>query len=159
MMTIPKRSRTLTEVLRERAEALAVGSGFARRRSKVSGAVFVQTVVFGWLGTPLAGIGPLSRLAGVLGVRISPQGLEQRVTHEAATYLQQVLAAGGNRLIESEPRAVPLLRRFTGGEVQDSTTVRLPDDRAAEWPGCGVAGLWSGRAVAPPRRRTTPAHA
>ena len=25
------------------------------------------------------------------------------------------------------------------GEVQDSTTVRLPDDRAVEWPGCGAS--------------------
>jgi hypothetical protein len=137
MTTIPKLSRTLTEVLTERAEELAVASGFVRRHSKLSGSVFVQTVVFGWLGTPLAGIGQLSRMAGALGVRISPQGLEQRFTKVAATYLQQVLAAGVNRLIASEPAAVPLLRRFTGVYVQDSTTVRLPDELAAEWPGCG----------------------
>jgi hypothetical protein len=137
MTTIPKLSRVLNEVLTERADALARVSGFVRRQSKLSGSVFVQTLVFGWLGTPTAGIGLLSRLAGVLGVRITPQGLEQRFTQEAATYLQQVLADGVTRLVESEPSAVPILRRFTGVYVQDTTTVPLPYDLAAAWPSCG----------------------
>ena len=137
MTTIPKLSRTLNELLTQSAEAIALASGFVRRQSKVSGAVFVQTVVFGWLGMPTAGIGQLSRIAGTLGVRISPQGLEQRFTPVAATYLQQVLAEGVKRLVESEPTAVPLLRRFNGVYVQDSTTVALPDELAAAWPGCG----------------------
>src|SRR5215213_4196092 len=114
MTTIPKLSRTLNAVLTERADALARVSGFVRRSSKLSGAAFVQTLVFGWLGTPTAGIGALSRLAGALGVPITPQGLEQRCTKVAATYLQQVLAEGVQRLVESEPAAVPILGRFTG---------------------------------------------
>jgi hypothetical protein len=132
MTTIPKRSRTLSEVLTERADALARMSGFVRRKSKLSGSVFVQTLVFGWLGTPTAGIGLLSRLAGTRGVRITPQGLEQRFTKEAATYLQQVLAEGVTRLVASEPAAVPILHRFTGVYVQDSTTVPLPEALAME---------------------------
>jgi hypothetical protein len=137
MTTIPKLSRTLSEVLTERADALARVSGFVRRQSKLSGSVFVQTLVFGWLGMPTAGIGLLSRLAGTLGVRITPQGLEQRFTKEAAAYLQQMLADGVTRLVESEPAAVPILRRFTGVYIQDSTTVPLPDELAAAWPACG----------------------
>ena len=137
MTTIPTLSRTLNEVLTDRAEALARVSGFVRRRSKLSGSVFVQTLVFGWLGTPMAGIGALSRVAGALGVRITPQGLEQRFTKEAATYLQQVLAEGVQRLVEREPAAVPILQRFNGVDVQDSTTVPLPDELAAAWPACG----------------------
>ncbi len=137
MTTIPKLSRTLNEMLTERVDALARVSSFVRRRSKLSGSVFVQTLVFGWLGTPMAGVGALSRVAGALGVRITPQGLEQRFTQEAATYLQQVLAEGVQRLVESEPAAVPILRRFSGVYVQDSTTVPLPDEVAKAWPACG----------------------
>lgn len=137
MTTIPKLSRILNEMLTEQADALARRSGFVRRSSKLSGAAFVQTLVFGWLGTPTAGIGALSRVAGVVGVPITPQGLEQRFTKVAATYLQQRLAEGVHRLVESEPAAVPILRRFTGVYVQDSTTVPLPDELAAVWPACG----------------------
>jgi len=102
--------------------------------------VFVQTMVFGWLGQPMAGLGQLSRVAGVLGVRISPQGLEQRCTKAAARLLQQVVADGVQQVIASEAAAVPLLERFSGVYIQDSTTVRLPAELAAEWSGCGHDG-------------------
>jgi hypothetical protein len=138
MTTIPKVSRALTELLTRSAEAAGRASGFVRRESKLSAALFVQTAVFGWLGQPTAGLGQLSRVAGVLGVRISPQGLEQRMTSAAAArLLQQVLAAGVRQVIAGEPAAVPLLQRFTGVYIQDSTTVRLPAELAAAWPGCG----------------------
>lgn len=137
MTTIPKLSGVLSELLTTQATEAGVSSGCVQRRSKLSAALFVQTVVFGWLGAPLAGIGQLSRVAGALGVRISPQGLEQRFTQAAATLLQQVLAAGVTRLVASEPAAVPILQRFNGVYIQDSTTVPLPDDLAAEWPACG----------------------
>jgi hypothetical protein len=137
MTTIPKVSKALSELLTESAEAAGRASGFVQRQSKLSAAVFVQTVVFGWLGQPTGGTGHLSRVAGVLGVEISPQGLEQRFTEAAARLLQQVLADGVKRVITSEPAAVPLLQRFNGVYIQDSTTVPLPVELAAEWPGCG----------------------
>src|SRR6266496_2117137 len=140
MTTIPKVSKALTELVTRSAETAGRASGFVQRQSKLSASVFVQTVVFGGLGQPLAGLGELSRVAGVLGVRISPQGLEQRFTPAAARLLPQVLAAGVKRVIESEPAAVPLLQRFTGVYIQDSTTVALPPELAAAWPGCGHAG-------------------
>lgn len=137
MTTIPKVSAALTALLTTSAEAAGRASGFVRRQSKLSAPLFVQTVVFSWLGMPTAGLGQLSRVAGVLGVRISPQGLEQRFTQAAGRLLQQVLADGVRQVIESEPTAVPVLRRFTGVYIQDSTTVSLPVALAAEWPGCG----------------------
>jgi hypothetical protein len=140
MTTIPKVSKALTELMTSSAEAAGRASGFVQRQSKLSAALFVQTVVFGWLGQPAAGLGQLSRVAGVLGVRISPQGLEQRFTFGAARLLQEVLAAGMQQVIVSEPAAVPLLHRFNGVYIQDSTTVALPPDLAAAWPGCGHAG-------------------
>ena len=138
MTTIPNVSRALTGLLTTSAEAAGASSGFVQRQSKLSAAVFVQTVVFGWLGHPLAGLGHLSRVAGVLGVRISPQGLEQRFTEAAVRLLQQVLSVGVRQVIASEPAAVPLLHRFTGVYVQDSTTIALADELAGAWPGCGT---------------------
>src|SRR6266542_4085288 len=144
MTTIPKVSKALTELATRSAEAAGGASGFVQRQSKLSASVFVQTVVFGGLGQPAAGIGHLSRVAGVLGVAISPQGLEQRLTEAAARLPQQVLADGVKRVIASEPAAVPLLDRFRGVYIQDSTTVRLPVELAADWPGCGTASTPAG---------------
>jgi hypothetical protein len=139
MTTIPKVATALRDVLTTTAEAAAEASGFVRRRSKLSGALFVQTVVYGWLATPLAGVQELSRMAGALGVPISSQGLDQRFSMAAATCLQQVLAVAVQQLVAAEPVAVPLLHRFSGVYVQDSTSIALPAELAADWPGCGNA--------------------
>jgi Transposase DDE domain len=139
MTTIPKLAGALQEVLTTTAEAAAVATGLVRRRSKLSGAGFVQTLVFGWLATPVGGVNELSRMAGALGVAISSQGIDQRFTPSAAACLQQVLATAVRQLVTAEPVAIPILRRFAGVYVQDSTTVALPADLAAAWPGCGNA--------------------
>ncbi len=39
--------------------------------------------------------------------------------------------------VAADPVAIPLLEKFTSVEVSDSTTVTVPDDYAAEFPGCG----------------------
>lgn len=139
MTTIPKLAAVVRDVLTTTAEATARTSGFVQRRSKLSGALFVQTLVYGWLENPAAGIGGLARMAGALGAPISPQGLDQRFTLEAAECVQQVLATAVERLVTAAPVAIPIFARFAGVYVQDSTTVALPGDLAATWPGCGNA--------------------
>lgn len=139
MTTIPEVTSAILDVLTTVADAAADASGLVRRRSKLTGAVFVQAVVYGWLATPQAGVQQLARMAGALGVPVSAQGLDQRFTTAAAACLQQVLAAAAQRLVAAEPVAIPLLRRFSGVYVQDSTGVALPAELAADWPGCGGA--------------------
>ena len=43
------------------ADAAARASGVTRRTSKLTGARFVQTLVFGWLARPRAGLDRLSQ--------------------------------------------------------------------------------------------------
>jgi Transposase DDE domain len=40
-------------------------------------------------------------------------------------------------VVSADPTLAPLLARFTGVYVLDSTTITLPDVLAAVWPGCG----------------------
>ena len=140
MTTIPKLAGALQDVVTTTAETAAAATGFVQRRSKLTGAAFVRTLVFGWLATPLGGVNELSRMAGALGVSISAQGIDQRFTPRAAACLQHVLATAVRQVVTAEPVAIPILRRFAGVYVQDSTTVALPADLAADWPGCGNAG-------------------
>jgi hypothetical protein len=139
MTTIPEVAAALRDVLTTTADAAAEATGLVRRRSKLGGAAFVQTLVFGWLAAPQAGVQGLSRMAGALGVPISAQGLDQRFTAAAAACLHHVLAVAVGRLVAAEPVAIPILARFTGVYVQDSTSVALPAGLAADWPGCGGA--------------------
>jgi hypothetical protein len=108
-----------------------------RRVRKFSGATLVQTLVFGFLGQPDATVEALAQTAAGLGVPISLQALARRFTPALADCLAGCLAAAVAALVTAEAAAVPLLARFTGVYVLDSTTIRLPDALAAVWRGCG----------------------
>lgn len=139
MATIPEVAHALRSVLHDVAETAAGTSGFVQRRSKVSGPVFVHTLVFGWLANPAASLEQLSQTSAALGVPVSPQGLDQRFTPAAAACLEAVLGAAVGQVLAADPVAVPILRRFTGVYLQDSTTIGLPAALAQRFPGCGNA--------------------
>lgn len=122
-------------------EPLGRETGFVRRRSKLSGVRFVQTLVFGWLADPDIPLEGLCQVAASLGVRISPQGLEQRFTPQAAHFPRRVLEQALATLasVRAEPVLLPVLARFTAVFVSDCTVIRLPGALAATWPGCGNA--------------------
>lgn len=112
-------------------------TGFVQRRSKLTGTLFVQTVVLGWLEHPAATLEQLSQMAARLGVRISPQGLAQRFTSGASLLLQDVLGAAVAEAVAAAPLALPILERFRQVTVHDSTTIVLPPVWAEHFPGCG----------------------
>jgi len=137
MTTIPQLVDVLQAVLGPTAETEAKKTGFVQRQSKLTGAKFVQTLVFGWLENPEATLEELAQTAMALGVSISPQGLDQRFTPSAADLLQAVLERAVQEVIASEPIAMPLLQRFAGVYILDSSTVALPEILATLWAGCG----------------------
>lgn len=137
MTTVAQLADTLQTVLTSTADAAARRTGFVQRRSKLTGALFVQALVFGWLANPHATIEALAQAAAVVGVAISPQGLDQRCTEAAAAFLEEVLAAAVQALVAADPVAIPLLRRFTAVVLLDCSTIVLPDALALWWPGCG----------------------
>jgi DDE family transposase len=122
-------------------EPLAQATGFVRRRSKLSGVRFVQTLVFGWLADPDLPLAGLCQVAASLGVRISPQGLEQRFTPQAADLLRRVLEQALATLarVRATPTLGSLLDRFSAVFVSDCTVIGLPGALATTWPGCGNA--------------------
>ena len=135
--SLPQVADAMQHVLTAVPEALARSSGFCRRRSKLGAAVFVQTLVLGWLGAPQASLSELAQVAAKLGAPVSPQALAQRFTAEAAALLRGVLEAAVAQVVATEPAAVDLLARFAGVEILDSSTVRLPDALRGVWVGCG----------------------
>ena len=137
MLSVAQLAGTLQPLLTSVAEAAAEASGMIKRQGKVTGANFVQTCVFGWLGRPAASRSELAQAAATCGLAISPQGLEQRFTAEATACLKAVLEAAMRAAVAASPVALPILGRFNGVWLWDSTTVALPDALAEVWPGCG----------------------
>jgi len=137
MDTVTQVVEAMDTVLNATAEAAGEQSGFVQRRSKLTGARFVQTLVFGWLKNPQASLEELTQTTAALGVRLSPQGLDQRFGPKAAAALEQVLNAAVTEVIAAQPVAIPLLQRFSSVALLDSSTVVLPDALAQIWSGNG----------------------
>jgi hypothetical protein len=133
-------AHALQTVLTTDAEAAARASGFTRRESKLGGATFTQTMVFGCLARPCPTLEDLAQTAAACGQPVQPQALDQRFSPAAAECLRQVLAAAVRQVVAAQPAAIPLLRRFNGVWVRDSTPVVLPDALRDVWPGCGGRG-------------------
>lgn len=139
MLTVPQLARTLQTVLTTTAETAARESGFIQRRRKLTGAAFVQGLVFGWLARPDATYDQLAQAVARAGSVMSPQALEQRFTDAAVQVLAAVLDAASTAVIQADIAGASLLTRFTAVWLLDSSTVRLPDVYAEDWPGSGEA--------------------
>lgn len=137
MVSIPEIAQALESVLTKNASALARPSGFVRRASKLTGPLFAKTLVLGWLGNPDASLSELCQVAAELGLAITPQGLEERFGSRAVAYLEQLLAAAVEELVAADPVPIPILARFAGVIIDDSTTIGLPDALAEVWSGTG----------------------
>ena len=136
MSILPQVVEAMQTVLSTKADIIAKESNFVKRERKLSGSLFVQTLVFGWLSNPESSLEELTQTSAALEVSISPQGLDQRFTPEAASFLKQILDEALCTLICAEPVAIPVLQRFNGVYIQDSSIIRLPDELSEIWAGC-----------------------
>src|SRR5260221_14784854 len=97
--------------------------GVIQRERKLHGTTLVLLLVLGWLHHPQAGSSALARFAGTLGVRISKQGIEEHWTARTAEWLYEVLVRAIGCMLSAKAVAVPLLRRFARGYVEDGGNV------------------------------------
>lgn len=149
MTTIPQVAEAMQTVLTSKADRAALQTGFVQRptRTKLTGSLFVQSLVLGWLANPEATLEQLTEIAARQEVDITPQALDQRFTPAGAACLRQVLADTLTEVVSGTPVALPILQRFTAMVVQDGTTIALPDSLAEVWQGCGGSETGSAAAL------------
>src|SRR5206468_2423918 len=107
-VTVPQLAACLQPLFTSEADRLAHECHFVRRARKISGASFVQALVFGWLHDPAAPIEALADAAARDGRRVTPQALEQRLTPTAATFLRALFAAAMRQAVRAAPERIPL---------------------------------------------------
>lgn len=122
-------AQAMQTVLTTIASSTARETGFIKRQRKLSGANFVQTLVFGWMSNPSATLEELTQTAVA-------QGLDLRFTPEASNFLESILEKAVDTLISAENATVDILQRFNGVYLLDSTVIRLPDSLEEVWQGC-----------------------
>ena len=113
--TIPQLSVILQNLLIHDANEIGRQSGFIQRQRKLSGSSFAQGMLFGWQANPNASLEELCQSLQVCGVRISPQGLQERLNSpQAATFLRQLLFEGLSYLVHRTSPRDDLLEQFSG---------------------------------------------
>ncbi len=137
MPIIAEIAQAMQDVLTKEAAQAGRASGFVQRQSKFDGAALVQTLVFSSLSDPDATTDDLAQPAATLGITITGSSIVQRCTQAAAACLQTVPGKAVQRVLAADPTVVPVLQRFAGVYVQDSTTIVLPAELAHVWRGCG----------------------
>jgi hypothetical protein len=137
---LPQVEQAIRYVLCEAADQFAWTTGLIKRQGKVTGPSFAQTLVLGWLTDPKASLEALAQQAADVGLDMTAQGLDKRFTQAAATFLQALFEVALGQVVLADPVAIPLLSRFAAVCLEDSSTIRLPEELARCFRGYGGKG-------------------
>jgi hypothetical protein len=137
MSIVAKVAAELQTLLGRVAEQVARQVPVVQRRRKFSPATLARTFILGFLAKPHPSDEDLARTAALCGVAVSPQAIAQRFTHTLVAFLEALFRAAVRQSVQAERRLAPLLERFPGVILQDSTTITLPDELRDRFPGCG----------------------
>lgn len=131
MDNITQLSQALQELLSTNANEIAHSTGFVKRKRIVTGADFVQSLVFGLMDKPNA----TRRQLHIAYSRNSPQqitaeGFDQRFKSETVQFLKQMVETGLKVRLQSQMgEAFGLLKQFNGVYVLDGTKVKISDSQ------------------------------
>ena len=137
MISVTQLAEILRQILEEEANELAKETGFIQRERNITGADFVQTLIFGWLEEPEITLDGLTQIAQRREVEITASGWHQRFTPAAVALMERLLGRLTQVRLEAEAAPAALLKRFSAVIVEDSSTISLPDELAELWRGCG----------------------
>jgi hypothetical protein len=137
MSSIPRLATTLQTALGPDLEPIGRRTGLIQRLRKFSAAVLLKMLVFTLLKTPSPKVKNYVSIAAQLGLIVTQRAVTKRFSPHLVAFLRAVLERLMQQMVAATPVASPLLAKFTGVRVGDSTTVMLPADCAGEFPGCG----------------------
>jgi hypothetical protein len=108
-----------------------------RRRRKFTPLSLARTFVLGHLQNPKASDEQLAQVAVQAGADVTPQAVAQRKTQSLVCFLEGLFRKAIGVVVAADRALAPLLERFTGVTVLDSTTITLPEELAKRFAGCG----------------------
>jgi hypothetical protein len=137
MGILAKVGAALQRLFGDCAREAAVESGVVERKRKFTAMSLAQTFVLGFLQNPEASDEDLAQLAAQCGADVTPQAIDQRHSSKLEAFLKGLFSKAMKIVVGSDKALAPILERFTSVDILDSSTITLPDDLQAEYPGCG----------------------
>ena len=140
MATITQVAEIFQKVFGEQIEMLARESGFIKRQVTVTGSGFAQALVMAFQSKRSASYSEISQSASSLGMPMSAQGMEQRLTENSAQFMKSVLELAVKEKVNGIAQcAFPVFEKFKGVHLRDSSTIGLPATLKEIWKGSGNA--------------------
>ena len=137
MAIVHEVAQAMQSLLNDIAEDVAKDVKVIKRRRKFSPSSLAQSFVLGFLEDPNASDEDLAQMAGVLGVQVTAQAVEQRFSTELVEFLEGIFRRALGTVLQSQQTLAPILDRFTDVLLLDSTSFTLPPELAERFPGCG----------------------
>jgi hypothetical protein len=138
MATITQVAETMQKVFGEQVEIIARQSGFIKRQVKVTGSGFIQALVLASQARRCASYSEISQAASSVGMPMSAQGMEQRLNESSARFMKSVLELAIQEKVSGVAQsAFPILQKFNGVHLRDSSTISLPTTLKETWRGSG----------------------
>ncbi len=137
MGIINKVAVLLQSSLGSKLDEIGRATGVIRRQRKFSGASLLKTMVLTVMKTPRPHTNDFVATAALLGVNVTAEAIEKRFSEKLVAHLRAGLEHVLESVVEASAAGVALLDKFTAVVIADSTTVTLPDEFEAEFPGCG----------------------
>jgi hypothetical protein len=137
-MNLKNMSETIRIFFSDIAGNTAKTAKFVQRKSKLTGSLFLQLLVFGFIQNPKSSLNDLSELAGDrLGIGISPQGIDERINENAVSFVKKMFNTAMNIFRHTTRIPLSLLEQFSAVNITDSTGISLPAGLSDEFPGSG----------------------
>jgi hypothetical protein len=136
-MTIEQLGVRIQKFFNDGVETTARKCKFVERASKLTGTKFLQALVFHSLERKEMTLSSISQSCLDLGVRISGQGIDERIDATAVAFLRELFEQAMERFRLAEPVDIAILKQFTGVALVDSTQISLPASMAPLFPGSG----------------------
>jgi hypothetical protein len=147
MHSVPQSAVAMQALCGHALDELARTTGCVERERKFSGSSLLGTLVLTLLKHPAAKDGDYQTVAAQLGIDVTEQAIRGRFTPGLVAFLQAALQHVLAQAVQAALPEVALLKKFTDIRIGDSTTLTLPAEFAAEFPGCGGSGATSEAAM------------
>ena len=117
---------------------VAYQSGLVKRsKAKLSGPIFLQAFVFAGLEHQSLSLSKVAQACADLGVNISPQGLDQRISRHSVAFMESMFKAAMSLFVNRISLPLPVLEQFSAINIVDSSAIPLPKAMADHYPAQG----------------------
>ena len=134
---LEKISETIQQFFGVQVESIARRTKFVQRRSKLTGCVFLASIVFSILEKREMTLSSLAQSCLDVGVEITEQGLDRRINAGSQAFLEEMWTLSLEHFRQTEPLAIKLLNQFSGVYLVDSSQISLPANMSELFPGSG----------------------